>query len=87
MLIKSIILSLIGLTLSIYAYSIEQKIKNFTGQEANEMRGKDPDHATRDLLEKILVSEEEHADWIETQLHIIKDIGMENYLAQQIKEA
>ncbi len=43
------------------------------------------DHGTRDLLEKILVSEEEHADWLETQLHIIKDIGMEHYLAQHIR--
>jgi bacterioferritin len=35
-------------------------------------------------LEKILVSEEEHADWIETQLSVIKDIGLQNYLSQQI---
>jgi bacterioferritin len=42
------------------------------------------DHGTRDLLEKILVSEEEHADWIETQLSVVKDIGIQNYLAQQI---
>ncbi|MCX6116372.1 MAG: bacterioferritin [Proteobacteria bacterium] len=42
------------------------------------------DHGTRDLLEKILVSEEEHADWIETQLSVIKDIGLQNYLSQQI---
>jgi bacterioferritin len=43
------------------------------------------DHGTRDLLEKILVSEEEHADWLETQLSVIKDIGLPNYLAQQIE--
>ena len=42
------------------------------------------DHGTRDLLEKILVSEEEHADWLETQLSVIKDIGLPNFLAQQI---
>ena len=42
------------------------------------------DFATRELLERILVSEEEHTDWIESQLHLIKDIGEENYLSQQL---
>jgi bacterioferritin len=42
------------------------------------------DNATRELLEHILVDEEEHVDWIETQLHQIKEVGVENYLAQQI---
>lgn len=42
------------------------------------------DHATRDMLEKILVDEEGHADWIETQLHAIGEIGIKNYLAQQL---
>lgn len=45
------------------------------------------DHGTRDLLEKILVSEEEHTDWLETQLSTIKDIGLQNYLAQQLEES
>jgi bacterioferritin len=42
------------------------------------------DNGTRALFERILVSEEEHIDWIEAQLQQIKDIGAENYLAQQI---
>jgi len=42
------------------------------------------DHTTRDLLQRILIEEEEHVDWIEGQLHIIKEAGYENYLAQQI---
>jgi bacterioferritin len=42
------------------------------------------DNASRELLEHILVDEEEHVDWIETQLHQLKEIGTENYLAQQI---
>ena len=42
------------------------------------------DNATEDLLTKILVSEEEHTDWIETQLELIKQIGEQNYLAQQM---
>jgi bacterioferritin len=44
------------------------------------------DHGTRELLEKILVSEEEHTDWLETQLSTIKDIGLPNFLAQQLED-
>jgi bacterioferritin len=44
------------------------------------------DDASRELLEHILVDEEEHVDWIESQLHQIKEVGYQNYLAQQIKE-
>jgi bacterioferritin len=44
------------------------------------------DNATEDLLTKILVSEEEHLDWIETQLELIHQVGEQNYLAQQIKK-
>jgi len=44
------------------------------------------DDATRELLEHILVDEEEHVDWIESQLHQIKEVGYQNYLTQQIKE-
>jgi bacterioferritin len=42
------------------------------------------DDATRELLEHIVVDEEHHIDWIETQKHQIQEIGYENYLAQQI---
>ena len=42
------------------------------------------DNATRALLEGILVSEEEHTDWLETQLESIEQIGIQNYLAQQL---
>jgi bacterioferritin len=44
------------------------------------------DNASRELLEKILVSEEEHADWLEAQLVLIEQVGEPNYLAQQIRE-
>ena len=44
------------------------------------------DHGTRELLEEILVDEERHTDWIETQLELIKDLGKETYLAQQLHE-
>jgi bacterioferritin len=42
------------------------------------------DNASRELLEHILVDEERHVEWIEAQLHQIKEVGYENYLAQQI---
>lgn len=42
------------------------------------------DNGTRDLLESRLTDEEEHLDWIESQLKVIEDIGVQNYLAQQL---
>jgi bacterioferritin len=42
------------------------------------------DSGTRELLAEMLVAEEEHADWLETQLEAIRQIGIENYLAQQL---
>ncbi len=43
------------------------------------------DNGTRALLEKILVDEEEHVDWLEAQIAQVKEIGLQNYLAQQIE--
>ena len=42
------------------------------------------DNGTRELLAGILVSEEDHIDWIETQQETIRQIGLERYLAQQL---
>jgi bacterioferritin len=42
------------------------------------------DNGTRDLLEDILEGEEDHADWLETQLELIRQVGEPFYLAQQI---
>lgn len=43
------------------------------------------DNGSEDLMKKILVAEEEHTDWLETQLELIKQVGEQNYLAQQMK--
>ncbi len=44
------------------------------------------DYTTRGKLEAIITSEEEHIDWIETQLETIKQVGVENYLSQHMHE-
>ncbi len=44
------------------------------------------DNGSRELFEKILIDEEHHVDWLEAQLHIISEIGVENYLAQQMHD-
>ena len=43
------------------------------------------DNGSRELLSKILNDEEHHIDWLEGQLNVIKEIGIENYLAQQME--
>lgn len=43
------------------------------------------DNATEHMMTKILVSEEQHTDWLEAQLELIKQVGEANYLSQQIK--
>ncbi len=42
------------------------------------------DNASRELLERMLISEEEHADWLETQLSLINQLGEPMYCAQQL---
>src|SRR5687768_8220211 len=45
------------------------------------------DNGTAELLEDILVGEEDHANWLETQLTLVEQVGEQNYLHQQIKES
>jgi bacterioferritin len=44
------------------------------------------DHGSEELLRHILVSEEEHVDWLESQLELVKQLGEAHYLAQQIRK-
>jgi bacterioferritin len=53
-------------------------------KEAINLCHESKDHVSRELLEHILVDEEKHVDWLESQLQMIEDVGLQNYLAQQI---
>ena len=55
-----------------------------TYNEIIDLCGKVKDAGTRELLEHILVSSEDHVDWLETQLGLIKSLGLQNYLTEQM---
>jgi bacterioferritin len=42
------------------------------------------DNASRELFERLLKDEEQHVDFLETQMHLISQLGYERYLAQQM---
>ncbi len=44
------------------------------------------DNGSKELAERILSDEEHHIDWLEGQLHAISEMGIANYLAQQLKK-
>jgi bacterioferritin len=44
------------------------------------------DNGSRDLFVELLKDEEEHVDWLEVQLHQIKEVGYERYLTMQTSE-
>jgi bacterioferritin len=44
------------------------------------------DNGTRELLERKLVGEESHADWLGTQLELIAQVGLQNFLSTQIHD-
>ena len=44
------------------------------------------DNASRELFEKLLKDEEQHVDWLEAQVHQMKELGYERYLSQQLRD-
>ena len=75
--------------------SVEQQFKNDVQVEYDAVKrlnegihlcSAQNDAGSRELLEHILVDEEHHIDWLEAQLELIKQMGIQNYLAQQITE-
>lgn len=45
------------------------------------------DDGSRELLKSILVDEEHHIDWLEAQIHALEEMGIQNYLTQQMGKA
>jgi bacterioferritin len=54
--------------------------------EAVQIAMENKDNGSRDLFVKLLKDEEEHVDWLEAQMHMIKEMGYERYLTMQMKE-
>ena len=76
--------------------TVSEMISNDNGDEQNAVHAYNDaiklarelnDQGTADLLTKILKMEEGHVDWAEIQLAQIEQIGMENYLTNQVKNA
>ena len=47
---------------------------------------KKKDHPSRELLENLMIGEQAHLDWLETQQQAIHDLGTKNYLAEKINK-
>jgi bacterioferritin len=54
--------------------------------EAVRIATEQKDNGSRDLLVDLLKDEEDHVDWLESQLHMIKEVGYERYLSLQMGE-
>ena len=68
---------------------LENDLKLETGgvkayNEAVDLAIKIKDGGSRDILEGILKESEEHVDWLETQLGLIKSVGLQNYLTEKM---
>jgi bacterioferritin len=75
--------------------NVKQQLENDMKLELNavEMYNKavtiareENDNGSRELLEKLVMDEEQHVDYLETQLHQIKEMGYERYLTMQTGE-
>ena len=75
--------------------NVEQQIKNDLKSEGEAVKAYNDgirlaveanDNGTRDLLEDVLADEEKHVDWLEAQIDQIQQMGIQNYLVEQIDE-
>lgn len=72
---------------------VDEQLKNDLALELNSLpvlrhaiahAEKVDDFVSRNIFREILESEEEHIDWLETQLDLIEKVGLENYLQSQM---
>ncbi|MDP1796572.1 MAG: bacterioferritin, partial [Planctomycetaceae bacterium] len=70
-----------------FEYDLALETKGvFAYRDAVKVCEEEKDAGSRDLLTTILVESEEHVDWLESQLDLIKKIGIEIYLGHQMGE-
>lgn len=65
--------------------ALEMKARD-TYNDAIRLASDEKDTGSREVMEKILVQTEESIDWIEQQLHLVKTVGIQNYLAMKMGE-
>jgi len=53
--------------------------------EFSKIAREEGDNVSRELFDRLLKDEEIHLDWLEAQMHQIKELGYERYLSQQIE--
>jgi bacterioferritin len=82
-----------GMEKVIIGKDVEQQFRNDRDAEAEANKSYNEsivvcsdarDYGTLELLKSILIDEEQHLDWLETQLSLIKQIGNKNYLIEQV---
>jgi bacterioferritin len=75
--------------------TVEEQLKSDLALEAHaipvlnrgiELCRAEGDNGTAELLEDILEDEEEHANWLEAQLTLVQQVGLQNYLSEQMKK-
>ena len=84
----------VGLTLNV-GPTVKEQLESDLGLEVEAVAQynaairtcvEEADNTSRELFEKFLKDEEKHVDFLEAELHVIQEAGIENYLAQQIHE-